>query len=484
MNRTLRINWQPILVALPALLFVPLLDTLIPMHFHKSREIAGYFQSLAFSRMPINSFFILTPSESYSALHLHSTLASPLVALGYHEGGRLISLLSILVASIVIFKFVSYLADYRAGLLAAGFFWLFPLTQRFAYAYLPESLSIVLTTAALFLAYIDAEQERELYFYASIILLLLAITNHLWEAVILAPIGAIYWATQKRRKFATFAAIGVTWTGVIHLLTKLQPSNTSQLTNFGTQTNGALFLQINWWLTYLPSNNWYLSDSLTTFQIFMNVVLPLTVASTIGWGIYYLRSKSNRALMLSAWHFSGIVIPLALVGGYHLEYFMWGTLAPLAVSSGLVLHKVLDTALESSYADTKTVVLVYLLLVSASGAQVWHNEYGPLDDETPPQASLDGVAEYEGYAAGRQMAGHQMTPKDITFVGPEFVDGSYNNYAHDHGRVVVYSDLLLKERSRVATDGGPTYVNETSMVDDCVFLVERVNDELFVRRCN
>lgn len=75
-----------ILKYIPGIVLIPLLTAPLPMSYHTAREIAGYFQALAFLRDGILSYTYLTPKENLSGLHLHSVLSSPLVGFGYIEG--------------------------------------------------------------------------------------------------------------------------------------------------------------------------------------------------------------------------------------------------------------------------------------------------------------------------------------------------------------------------------------------------------------
>lgn len=176
MNSQIR-DW--IAVALPGVWFITLLDALIPIYFHRPREIAGYFAALAFAREPVRSFFYLTPAESYASLHLHSFLSAPLLALGYHEGGRLVSLLATIATALILYQFVNELTGKRFAGLVAGFgFWVIPFTQRFAYAFQPEALSIALTTAVVYLTHRYITVKDAWAFHGSLVVLVCAILTH------------------------------------------------------------------------------------------------------------------------------------------------------------------------------------------------------------------------------------------------------------------------------------------------------------------
>lgn len=95
-------HWLLLAAALPALI-APVLVVPLPLaNSHGLREIAGYFQSLALLRTGLESYTFVTPFESRSALHLHSLLSVPFLAVGYVEAGRLVSLLSAIAGAYVV----------------------------------------------------------------------------------------------------------------------------------------------------------------------------------------------------------------------------------------------------------------------------------------------------------------------------------------------------------------------------------------------
>jgi hypothetical protein len=176
------------LYGLPFLVMLPLLTSPISMWYHAQREGAGYFQALAFTRLGIDSFSTLTPVESLSSLHLHSLLSAPLIELGYVEGGRLISLLAAIVAVILVGRIGYELSGREVALLAPGILLIHPLFLTHSYAFMPETLSIALTTGCLLatIRYVNHDDTR--YIYAAITCFALGVANHMWEATILLPV--------------------------------------------------------------------------------------------------------------------------------------------------------------------------------------------------------------------------------------------------------------------------------------------------------
>jgi hypothetical protein len=125
-----------VLIYVPVVSVIPLLTVELPVTHHQAREIAGYYQSLGLIRLGIESFFIQTPSESFSSgLHLHSVFSSAFLSLGYYEGGRLVSLVFAIVAVTAVAYISVQFVGIRVALLAPLFLWAHPFFLRSAYLY-------------------------------------------------------------------------------------------------------------------------------------------------------------------------------------------------------------------------------------------------------------------------------------------------------------------------------------------------------------
>ena len=109
---------------LPAFILFPLIFLPIPSQINSLRSVAGYFQAVAVVRLGTQSLFINTPVENLSSLHFHSMLSSPLVAIGYTEAGRLISLLAAVIAVAATVRLVQHWTDNETAFLSGTILWL------------------------------------------------------------------------------------------------------------------------------------------------------------------------------------------------------------------------------------------------------------------------------------------------------------------------------------------------------------------------
>jgi len=471
-----------LLISTPAIWFIPLLDSLIPIYFHRPREIAGYFASLAFVREPIQSFFYLTPAESYASLHFHSILSAPLIAVGYHEGGRFISLIAVVATAIILYLLAHDLTNSQfVGIVAGGTLWSIPFMQRFAYTFQPETLSIALTTGVVYASYRQVRDEPTWAWPASLLLLILAIATHRWEALIIAPVIVLYLKARDYQRAVITATVAIVMVGIVGLIVNLQPSNPSQLMGYAIHNQDPLFFQIDWWFAHLPHPD----KPLTTFHVIVTALLPVTFIASLVWGVKFIRTYDTTAGLLFSWHASAMTIPFLFPGGFPAhEYYLWATVAPLSLSIAICIGRT-SRAIPVSLPFNAQEMTLFIVLISAglTGTQVMANEYGSLDRDTPPRAFMNGLHEYESFGAGERVSRYQSESLSIAFIGEEFRDHTSDNYAHDHGRVLVYSDVLVRERAPGQPNGRVVYVDNVTNVGGCTMYVKRVGRGLITDRC-
>lgn len=443
--------------ALPAVLVVPLLSISIPIAYHPQREGAGYFQALAFSRLGWESFVVVTPDESISGLHLHSLLSAPLVELGYVEGGRLVSFIAAIAATLLVIQIALILDEPRAAVLAPLALWAHPLFVRHSFAFMPESLSIALTSGSVLFALRYVETERTSHYLAVLVLLTLAITTHLWEVVILAPLCTILVVNSKYRQAGSVALVGLLVTGVSRVVAASQLTGSPPTNRFMLLNAGPMFFQLEWWTRYLNPN---------PFDLVFSLTLPVAICLVVLWGTIWVRSRDRTALLLSTWLLSGIAIPFLFPGGfpYH-RYYLWNVLVPLALSVGVLCAWIVPTRLPDSVTAKQAVnVLVGLLLLTAMinvaafelGAVTLSGQdsvrYGGGNALTSPETKQAAVRAGLGI---RECGVAQAAA--LTFVGDWSQEAIF---WHPTGIVLVYSDTMV--RTRYVDDGGGPVFNNSS----------------------
>ncbi|MFC7076752.1 ArnT family glycosyltransferase [Haloarcula halophila] len=462
----------------PALALLPLLTTPVPVTIHGPREIAGYFQALALARIGLESYFLLTPQESFSALHLHSLLIAPLVALGYVEGGRLVSLLAA-IGSVAGAGYVgSQLADQRSALLAPAVLWAQPVFVRHAWVFEPDTLSISLTTGAVacVLRYLDTEDRR--WFVGSAAMLVLGITNRMWEATIVLPlVVALLWE-GRRREALWMALLAPLTAALVSFVTELQPSGASTLLVHSTRQTGlGIFLRPRFWTAHLDLHYGLPAP----YGLGLTLLLPLSVGACLYWAIRARRTGELRVAVLAAWLASGLAIPLMLARGYLIHYYyLWALLAPFAVTVALVGNDAIDwigaTADQSPDRIRSTVVAI-LVVGALTHALVF--QAGALGGTTLPVVQHVDSEQYKSSDATE--AGVTLRTLDPRHVASLFVGSWEQDFTRDTGRVAVYSGILFRQRI-VGAPGGPDLVTTLETVTPCE--AQQASDHVVVQKAN
>ncbi|WP_436930045.1 ArnT family glycosyltransferase [Halosimplex halobium] len=438
----------------PAVALLPLLTAKIPVTIHGAREIAGYFQALGFVRTGLESYLYLTPEESFSALHLHSLLSAPLVAAGYHEGGRLISLLAAVGAAGCVALIARQLAGDRAMVLAPAVLWANPAFVRHAWVFEPDSLSIALTCATVYCALEYVQTNREPWFAGTAVLLVLGITNHMWEATVALPVVVLLATAGKIRRAAGLGLLaGTAILGVLYV-TGLQPEGPSSLTVHGTQTVGIqVFVSSDFWLAHLD-----LYQGLPVpYGVALTILLPVSVLACGGWLYRAVMTGSRRAYLLASWTASGLAIPVLLAHGYLIHYYyLWGLFAPVAVTVAVCCTELRPAWDLGDWLPTRdrTVRIIALSLVTMSMLYAVVFQVGALGGSGAPVVQhVEGerTENPEATRAGRQLAEYSIDADDLVFVGDWETD-----FTRSAGRVAVYSDVLFRERN-MRDSGGVQY---------------------------
>ncbi|WP_080505993.1 ArnT family glycosyltransferase [Halorubrum distributum] len=485
-----------LIVTVPTLALLPMLTAPVPTVDNRAREIASYFQALAFARNPLSSYTYLTPEESYSALHLHSVLSAPLVELEFLQGGRLIALIGASISALLVAYIGHYYWGDRGLILAPVFLWLSPTFLRFSSRSWPETLSIALTTAVIIgvLRYCSTNERK--WHLLALFSLVLAITNHMWEATILLPATAILVYHRRFKTAILTGGVAITTVAVVRHLSGLQPkpSGASSLVAYGVQNHWELLFTADWWFGV---------SSLHPLSITATLLIPLgcILAIVFTWRAY--QEKEEVDVLLSSWLVSALTIPLALPGGAHHWYYVWALTVPIALS-GTKLGKSAIEHLTAEYslpedrlmygvvATGLCLMLVYigvfeLGLLAGTEIPLAGAVTSPL---AAPLTPMDqGTVEHgSAVQAGQEIKSRDITEaQEIVFVGDWQYSQSQNYFGQAAAaRVLIYSDVVVQERQFIGGDNkGPKIATATDSPwrDDCQAIVYRDGENIKVKDC-
>ncbi len=471
---------------LPAVVLLPVILSPVPVYLtNPAVEVAGYFQSLAILREPFASYTYLTIQESYAALHLHSVVSAPLLALGVQQAGRVVSVLSTIFAALLLSSIAFRLEGRRAALLAPVLLWIHPITVRISDRWFPETLGIVLTTAAVYLLIRYLDEGRERWYYLSLAVVAIAVSNHMWEASILLPMVTLLVYHEKYRKAAGAVAVTGAAIASVWALTLLQPSGASTYTFFGVHNDPLIFLDLSWWnyITKFPTH---------PLQIARTFTMPLAIAG-IGWAGWRAYTTNERKyFLLSSWLASGLSIPVLLHSMSHI-YYLWALLAPLALLGATVIGGNLPKTLPAVRStDMGRIVAIVLLLFAVQyglffETAVFAGTAVPVlsDIDSSATTSPNQVAEGEAVEAGQQLQSFDIQQADsVTFVGPWVQENATRwQGATPATRVLIYGKVHGKEARNLYSKGSSSFVENKSQIEDCKAYVEKDGKEVHVGSC-
>jgi hypothetical protein len=313
----------------PLLFLIPVL-TVPPAIHHAGVEFGHYSQSIALLNDGLTSFTYLTPQESFAGLHLYSILSAPLIAIGYTEGGRLVSFLAAIGTTVLAAKVAREEFDEVNYLFLPVLLWANSFFVFFASAIGPNVLSIFLTTAIIYTTLVSLSSESDYWTYATFILLMLAILNHGWEATIALPVFILYLYERRYISAITIPVVTVVSVGILQFGTALQPDR-SGAGGYSIMSSGLDIYHIPTWWT--PHLQWPFPLGPTTVLLLVG-----SIAFVFWWTERFVQYRSRRSAMMIAWLLSGLFIPVILPVGYiaHM-YYLWGIVVPFTLSLGALL---------------------------------------------------------------------------------------------------------------------------------------------------
>lgn len=468
------------ILLLPAVVNLFELTAPLPQGAHPAREIAGYFQALALLRDGAGSYFYFTPDESMTALHLHSLLSAPLLALGWTEGGRAVSLAAMTGAAAAVAAIATQLLESRRlGVVAAGLFWVHPWVLAVATAYTPDALGVLLATLAVLAALAYVEHGAASWFALLSAATVLGAANHLWELSVALPVVAILLWDRSYRATVGYGAIAAAAGGLVVAVTSLQPTGTTHHVQYSAVSSPAALVAPATWLGHLSSPH--------PINVDVTLSVLLAMVATVFAAIMAWRRRRRVWVILACWLASAVVIPVALPVGYQAHlYYSWAVYAPLAVAGAAVLDRMRWSVPRVHLSATAVLLAVGYVLVFEvavlSGVLA-----SPLlaQATTPVVEQQSGLAFGETSAAADELAGYDAEPEDITFAGGWAAAARagtdrvrYGN-ALGASQVLIYSGRLVRRR-RLNTTTAPDIRPNAS---DCSVAVRRSGEHVAVHSC-
>lgn len=491
-----RVNYRRLLLYLFACLPLGVvalnLTARVPAADMVAVEVAHYYQALALVRDGLDSYFYVTLQESFASAHLYSLLASPLVGMGYTEGGRLVSYAAAVLTAVGAGYVASTFYDHKAGVLTLALLFANPFYRRFTWSFAPEGLGIALTTLAVATTVRFLETDADWWYALSLCCLCLGVFNHLWEATIALPMTLLL---VERRRLAHAVGVGVlTGASVVtaKLTTRLQPQIVA-LSNYSVFDHPlTIFLSPEWWAATHPLRYFFVGHSLH---------LWLGLFFVGYWGLRRLLTAELRFTLLFGWTAAGLAVPILLPKGHVVhDYYLWGLAVPVSMSVAFHVVDVLTEGFEGRSVNAESVVAGLVVMLALGGAfagavydvGVFEGTgYRYFDQPDWTDDTTGTLRDGEYRETGRELRQYDVDAEEITFVGDwkRTPPGLY----WGPGRILIYGDVLADHfwmfgdlAARVPPDvrEAPSFAASPEGATDCrVMVVHRPNGETVVREC-
>ena len=445
-----------------------------------AREVAGYFQSLAFVESGLGAFTYVTLQESDAGLHLYSALASPLVSLGYVEGGRLVSIAAAMAAAVTIAYITGQFWGRVAAAVAPAFLLANPYFFRYAWGVVPEAVSVALTAGAIAAMLRYDATLRDRWFLAALALAGMGITNHTWEAVVGLPLAVVLAWRRDWAKFAALIAFIPLMVLLVEFIAGLQSNPVDTAEYAVTNTGLGIFFTVTWW------QGWTTAFVSWPGSLFFYAQRWHFLGAFVALG-YWSWTLSRRRNMASAvvlgWLLSGLAVPALLPGGVIHLSFLWGLIAPLTITlahASTRVHSRLVRARSAATAEMAVrlaiVILVGFTVLNAAvveGGAVTDSPFPYLNDDDVKR-SLTDAEHTDAIEAGLAIRESNVEDvSEVVFVGPWQAGSSASMYRSGVVRVLVYSGLQVREQDpRLTDEDGPIrWASSIDRVRDCQLAV-------------
>ncbi|MXR41846.1 hypothetical protein GRX01_10925 [Halobaculum sp. WSA2] len=487
---------------LPVLGVLLLLTEPIPAGYIPDRELAHYFQSVAFLRNGVESYTYITLRESDAALHLYSLLSAPFVAIGYEAGGRLVSVIAAVAATIILGKTARDLFGPVAGIVGPLLLWANPFFFRFSWTVMPEALSMALTAVAVYATIQYTDTDKQKWLGIAVLALVAGVSNHLWEAAIVLPIVVILGYHREYRWSSVFVIVTTVSVVAVYLLTELQPNPASPSHYAVVETGFSIFFTTGFWLRFLtrPFSPFYLGHSSLFYPglvlgayFFYRLVTNRSIGKLIG--------KEYADIVVLSWLAAGAAIPFGLPGGLNHQYYLWGLVLPVTLALSGILELVYQNARMYNYQQTAQravhLLLAVLVMTALLNAAVFEAGIGingsastaaPVFDlrgEADQRFASDPITGKEAVETGYALRNYQIQRvNEIVFVN----SGTELSYITIY-RVITYSNLEVRGVWKPSLDRnattGPRYITGSPEGLQCTVIIMGQSDgSLDIKRCN
>lgn len=418
-----------VLIGLRYLVTLPYLTRPIPASYHPGNEAVVTSAALLRYRYGLAALQVVAPLEGRVEARLHSWLTVPLLALGYVEGGRLVSWVVSLASLVVLFFIGRQGWDTRIGALGTFLLAVSPAFSLFSYHILPENLSILFTSLAVLLAMLPSPLTR---WRGGLLLAVftLGALNHIWETAILLPLLILLYRKRAWSWMVGLLALGVLVSGVNILVFgtnyfQVPLSQQHHIRQYSFLHNADLFLSPRWWLPV---------DRVGSFP---NLVASGYFLLALGGVLYaayrWLRGDGDdRTLLLASWLVAGLV-PIFLLPRHYIshDYSVWGTLVPVSLGLAIVADRVVERL------DSRLVALLLFggALVGIAFPIVAERR---LQDQPYPLSEKLAVRE-AGFELSRYLAASGIEPDEIVLlVEPDHATETARYYFSVHPRLAAF----------------------------------------------
>lgn len=469
---------RAVLATGPAMLFLRVALTEPVGHMGwNNRSLAGFFQTLAYLEWGPEALLRLHPEESLSsAFHLHSLLSTPFVAVGLDTGGRLVSLAAMALAAYWIGGLLAEWRTPQAGWFAAVLLWFQPWVVQRAYMWTPEALSICLTTGAVYYLIRHYERGGGRDYVVAHVLAALAITTHLWEAIVGLPLVVVSLSYWKLRNAVESAVVVLLSTLVVMGISRMQSSRST----------------INWWAVWgdwsvlLTPEYWAVAHLSTVWDVLGEFIyLPSALVATFA-SVYLWYSRSERVYaVLASWLLAGLVIPVVLArGNVDHPYLIWGLVAPVTAATALFVTggalRLRDSGQWMSLATIVVGAMAVLYILSAVyGAGYVTN------------IQHDGIGEHtfadESQRIGEELQERGIERSELTFVGDWYQQYDWGRQGYVSDILFVYAGAEYLPSSRRADLSEPSpnraHITEDPVEAQSEWCILRDGNSLSLQRC-
>ena len=395
-----------VLIGLRYLVTLPYLTKPIPASYHPGNEAVVTSAALLRYRYGLAALQVVAPLEGRVEARLHSWLTVPPLALGYVEGGRLVSWLASLASLAVLFLVGRRGWGTSVGALGAFLLSMSPTFVLFSYHILPANLSILFTSLAVLLAMSPSSLTR---WRGALLLAVftLGALNHIWEAAILLPLLVLLYKKQARGWIVGLLILGVLVSGVNIFVFgtnyfQVPLGQQHHIRQYSFLHNADLFLSPRWWLPVDRTGS------------FPNLVASVYFLLALGGMLYaayrWLRGDGgDRALLLASWLVAGLV-PIFLLPRHYVshDYSVWGTLVPVSLGLAIVADRIVKRL------DNRFVVLL-LLGGTLLGAGLPIVAERRLQDQPYPLREKLAIRE-AGLKLSQFLAASDVKPSEITIL--------------------------------------------------------------------